>query len=226
MPELSTERAAVLIALIRSCSDKCAYQMSIVDIAENSVIASRYAVTDARVASRVSALLKPLLRAGDREARGHALDVVLERAGQRLVEVVQVEHEGSFRRRVHAEVREMRVAAQLDVQPGRRRVLQIGGHDLRRAAIERERRHHHAPVTDGHEVGLARRVLRFEQRDGIRSVRRGRPPRVVRGSGLRARRLPLRLSLLHTRVRDCCHGLPPYLARWAAGLHCIEYRLS
>ena len=41
LPVLSIERAAVLIALIRSCSDKCAYQMSIVDIPENSVIASR-----------------------------------------------------------------------------------------------------------------------------------------------------------------------------------------
>ena len=129
-----------------SCSDKWAYQMSIVRISANSAIASRYAATDASVAARASALREPVVARRDREARRHPLHVVLERPGQRLVEVVQVEHQRPLGRCEHTEVREVRVAAELDVQPGRRRVLQVRGHDLRRAPVERERRDHHPPV--------------------------------------------------------------------------------
>ena len=50
-------------ALISSSSSRWAYQMSIVRIRANEAMASRYAVTDAIVTSRVSALEKPLLRA-------------------------------------------------------------------------------------------------------------------------------------------------------------------
>ncbi len=57
------EPTAASIAPTRSCSDKCAYQMSIVCISANSAIDSRYALTDASVAARPSALLNPLLRA-------------------------------------------------------------------------------------------------------------------------------------------------------------------
>ena len=111
----------------------------------------------------------------DREARRHALHVVLERPRQRLVEVVQVEHQRPFRRRVHTEVRQVRVTAQLDVQTRRRRVLQIRGHDLGRAPIERERRHHHAAVTHRHQVRLPRDVLLLQQRNRIGTVRRRAP---------------------------------------------------
>ena len=55
-----------------------------------------------------------------------------------------------------AEVREVRVAAELHLEPRPRRVLQVRGHDLRRASVERERRDHHPPVTHGHQIGLAR----------------------------------------------------------------------
>ena len=51
-----------LIAASSSCSDRCAYQTSIVPISANPAIASRYARTDSSVAARVSALAKPLLR--------------------------------------------------------------------------------------------------------------------------------------------------------------------
>ena len=103
----------------------------------------------------------------DREARRHALHVVLERARQRLVEVVQVEQQDSLGRREQTEVRQMSIAAELNHQAGPGRVLQVGGHDLGRAPIEGERRHHHPPVAYRHEVRLTRRVLLLEQRDRV-----------------------------------------------------------
>ena len=45
-----------------------------------------------------------------------ALDVPLERPGQRLVEVADVEHERALGRREDAEVGQVRVAAQLDLE--------------------------------------------------------------------------------------------------------------
>ena len=68
----------------------------------------------------------------DREARGHPFQVVLERAGQRLVEVVEVEQQLSLGD-ANTEVRQMGVAAELNVEAGPGRVLQVGGHDLGRA---------------------------------------------------------------------------------------------
>ena len=118
----------------------------------------------------------------DREAGGHPLDVVLERAGQRLVEVVQIEQQRSLGRCEQAEVRQVGVAAELGEEAGPRRVLEIGRHDLGRAPIERERRHHHPPVADRHQVGLARRVLLLEQCHGIGPVG-GRRPLGVAGRG-------------------------------------------
>ena len=65
-----------------------------------------------------SASPKPRSRAGDLDARGQALDVPLERAGKRLVEVVEVEDEVALGRREAAEVREMGVTAELHVEAG------------------------------------------------------------------------------------------------------------
>ena len=127
-------------------------------------------------------LAEPVVPRRDREARRHPLHVVLERSGQRLVEVVEVEHELPLRRCEHAEVREVRVAAELHVEPSRRRVLQVGGHDLGRAPVERERRDHHAPVTHRHEIRLTRGVLLFEQRNRVGTTLRRRPSRVARRS--------------------------------------------
>src|SRR5207344_215304 len=99
----------------------------------------------------------------DREARGHPLHVVFEGTGKRLVEVVQVEQECPLRGREQAEVRQVRVSAELNGETGPRRVLEVGRHDLRRPAVEGERRDHHPPVTNGDEVRLTCRVLLLEQ---------------------------------------------------------------
>ena len=52
---------------------------------------------------------------GDDEAGGQPLEVELERAAERLVEVVDVEQQVAFGRREQAEVDEVRVAAELDL---------------------------------------------------------------------------------------------------------------
>ena len=97
---LSAPLAELVIAAraaIRSASERCAYQMSIVRISANRVIASRYAVggRERRVAClRVG---EAVVARRDREARRHALHVVLERPRQRLVEVVEVEHQCPLR---------------------------------------------------------------------------------------------------------------------------------
>ncbi len=62
-PARAIALVAAVIEAIRSASDMCVYQSSIVGILENSPMASRYAVTEASVEFRASALLKPLLRA-------------------------------------------------------------------------------------------------------------------------------------------------------------------
>ena len=61
--------------------------------------------------------------AGDDHAGGQTLDVPLERRRQRLVEVVDVEHEPALRRGEDAEVQQVRVSAGLDAQTRRRRAL-------------------------------------------------------------------------------------------------------
>ena len=100
----------------------------------------------------------------DQEACGHPLDVVLEWAGQRLVEVVQIEQQPAFGRGERTEVRQVSVPAQLHRQTRPRRVLEVGGHDPRGTAVEGERRNHHPTVTHRDEVGLARLVLLLQQK--------------------------------------------------------------
>ena len=137
------------------------------------------------------ALVEAAIPAGHREAGDEPLDIPLERPRQRLVEVVRVEHEPPVRGRVHPEVREVRVAAQLHVQPRPRHAREIRGHDVRRPAIERERRDQHPPVPDRHELLHPRLRLLLEQLDRVGANRR-RLPRGVgpRGTSARAA-LPL-----------------------------------
>ena len=138
-----------------------------------------------------SAALNPLLRAGDGEARRHPLHVVLERPGQGLVEIVEVEQQSPLGRGERAEVREVRVAAQLDVQAGRGGVLEVGRHDLRAPSVEGERRRHHPTVADGYQIRFTGQVLCFEQRHRVRAIR-CRYPSAVAGERCRSRApLPL-----------------------------------
>ena len=200
------ERITPSSATIRSSADRRAYQMSIVRIAANSVIASRYDVTEGPRCRTPVGLREAVVACRDRDTRREALHVVFERTRERLVEVVQVEHQRPLRRRIEAEVRKIRVAAELHVESGGRSVLQVGGHDLRRAPVERERRDHHPAVANGHEIRLAGGVLRLEQRHRIRAVRVGRPARVVRQLRPLVAGLPdLPFARVGARVLDLAH---------------------
>ena len=61
-------------------------------------------------------LVEAAVAACDGEARDEPLDVPLERAGERLVEVVEAEYHLAIGRGKAAEVREVRVAAELRVE--------------------------------------------------------------------------------------------------------------
>ena len=154
----------------------------------------------------------------DREARRHPLHVVLERARQRLVEVVQVEQQLPLGRGEHPEVRQMSVAAELNRQAGPGRVLQVGGHDLGRAPVEGERGDHHPAVAHRHQVGLTGRILLLEQRNRVGAVSSRLPARVCRSSRQLPCLLTLRPTLVDARVLDLGHAhncQPPRGRRFA-----------
>ena len=176
---------------------------------------------------------EPALAAGNGEARDQTLDVPLERPGQRLVEVVQAEHETPVRGRVHAEVRQVCIARQLDGQAGPWRRREIRRHHARRPAEERERREKHAPVPDRHQLRDARSRLLLEQLDRIRPIRRGRPVGVRRAPRLGPRGLPASSPFGGGRMLGLSQARPgaatcsrPSTATgevgpaWPASLHC------
>ena len=123
-------------------------------------------------------LVEAAVAAGDGEARDEPLDVPLERAGKRLVEVVEAEDDLAVGGGEAAEVRQVRVAAELGVQPGARAGREVGGHQVRGAAVEGERRDEHAAVADRHELGHAGLRLLLEQLDRVGAVQ-GRLPVAV-----------------------------------------------
>ena len=139
---------------------------------------------------------------GHREARDEPLHVPLERTGQRLVEVVDAEDEPSIGSGEGTEVREVGVAAELDLQTRPRLARQVGRHEVGGTAVERERGHEHPPVADRDQLGHPRRVLLAEQLDRIAPAG-GRPPVAVCGSRRDvARGLALRRALGDARVVD------------------------
>src|SRR6266542_6979446 len=103
----------------------------------------------------------------------------------------------------------MRVAAELDVQAGRRRIFQISRHDLRRAPVEREWGDHHAPMANRHEIWLTGEVLILQQRDRVGAISRRFPSSMARRTNLLTCRLTPRPSLIDAQVRDLAHGLLP-----------------
>ena len=137
-----------------------------------------------------------LLSAGDGEAGDEPLDVPLERSREGLVEVVDAEHQATVGRREGAEVGQVGVAAQLHLEPGARRGGEVGGHDRRRTAVERERRRDHPAVADRDELGhpASRPGAATSSSPVPGPVRPPRPPatRAARRRGRRDRRRPAR----------------------------------
>jgi len=103
------------------------------------------------------------------------LDVPLERAGVGLVEVVHVEHHGTVRCPEQAEVRQVRITAQLRGQRRPRLTRKVAGHHQGAAAVERERTHRHPRMPHRDELLNARRLLTEQQLDWVSPVSRHRP---------------------------------------------------
>ena len=148
------------------------------------------------------------------DAGGEALHVPFPRAGKRLVEVVDVEQDLALGGAEEAEVRQVRVAAELDVDARARGRSQIGGHDERRATVERERRVEHPSVPDRHELGHPALGLLLEQRDRVGPVGRWLPGAVGRSR----RRLPRLLAAGDALLHGQMHVPPgPRESRGAGG---------
>ena len=136
----------------------------------SSAIASRY---DCAAFSTIdlAALRRELPRSGrDLEAGGEALDVPLERAVARLVEVVDVEDEPALgRMRTRRSWRGARRRSTARASPVSGTDDDVGRHHDCRASVERERRREHALVPDGHELGT--RVSSWPRRSSTGSRR-------------------------------------------------------
>nr|WP_231907587.1 hypothetical protein [Oerskovia enterophila] len=132
----------------------------------------------------------------DLEARDEPLEVPLEGAAVRLVEVVDVEDQRALGGCEPAEVREVRVAAELDGQVRARPGAEVGRHDRGRPPVEREGGGGHASHAERDERRDPARVLGLEDRDGVATVGRRRP-RGGRATGEeRACRASLLLAVL------------------------------
>ena len=154
---------------------------------------------------------EPVVAGRDQETRRHPLHVVLERPRQRLVEVVQVEQQPPFGRGEQAEVRQVRVAAQLGIQAGHRGVLQVRRHDRGRAPVEGERRDHHPAMPDRHQIRLPGQVLRLQQRNRVRAAGGRAPARMTRRRRLLAGLRASSPALIDARMRNCLHRHPAHL---------------
>ena len=104
-----------------------------------------------------AAAAKPVVAAGHLEAGREALEVPLEGAGEGLVEVVDVEDQRALGSGEAAEVGEVGVAAELDVEAGRRRGGEVGGHQG--GALGRRRRARPACARSGSAPARARLAL-------------------------------------------------------------------
>ena len=126
------------------------------------------------------------------KACDQALDVPLERAGQGLVEVVEAEHEPPVRSGVHAEVRQVRVPAELHGQVRARGAGEVRRHQVGGASVERERRREHARVPKGDQLRHPRHCLFLQQGHGVRPVGRRLPLAVTGAWNSPTDRLPAR----------------------------------
>jgi hypothetical protein len=93
-------------------------------------------------------------QSSDRDARRQSLEIHRKiHARQRLVEIVDVEHNILFWSCERTEVHQMAIAASLDRNPGRRLMPKILRHHRGSAAQEGEWICQHAFVTDRYEIG-------------------------------------------------------------------------
>src|SRR3954453_9569707 len=100
----------------------------------------------------------------------------------------------------------MGIAAELHANAGLRAVGEVRGHEVRRAAVEREGRGHHAPVADRHELLNPALRLLVQQRNRVRALRRRLPVAVARAWHFGTRGLPPRRTFIDRgRSTRCGH---------------------
>ncbi len=148
-------------------------------------------------------LVEAEIPSGHREARRQPLHIPLERPRQRLVEIVDAEHQPTVRRGEEPEVGEMRVTAQLRVKARSRAVREVRRHDVGRAAKEGERRHEHSPITNRHQLRKTRPCLLLEQFHRVAANRGGLPRSMRRTRDLSPRSLPPRPPLVRAEATRC-----------------------
>ena len=149
-------------------------------------VGARHRPVDRPPLLRVEAPIPP----GHGEAGHEPFHVPLERPRQRLVEVVDAEHQPPVGRGEPTEVGQMRIAAELHLQSRARGTCQVGRHRIGRAAEEGERRDQHPPVAEGPELRHPGSRLLLQHLDGITPVGGGLPFAMLRAR----RQLPCRLS--------------------------------
>ena len=177
-------------------------------MAANPAMASRCELVTSDVARRLSLRGEAEVLPGDHDAGGKALEVPFPGAGERLVEVVVVEHEPTFRRRVGTEVGQVGVTTELDIEVGGGRRGEVGGHDPGQNPIERERGHLHPGVADRHEPrGRGRRPAPRARPPGRGARGRGASrPWVDHGTDLRLYRCP---ASVRSATVSCVISCPP-----------------
>ena len=172
-------------------------------------LAHRIAVAGDRLQQDRAALLVRIAVVAPRHLHAHRqpLDVPLPRPRKRLIKVVEVKHHPSIRGRKQPEVGQVRVTAELHMQPRVRARRQVGGHDQGRPAIERKRRDQHPPIADRHQLRNPRRRLRLQQLHRIGTVRSRAEICVARPRHLTTRRASPRRALCHAQMRHHLRSL-------------------
>ena len=186
-----------------------AYHTSRLRIAAACAIRARYSATPAATIPRRAAGSNPRSRPAISKLAASRLTSHSQGPGSVSSKSLMSNIVLPLRGREHAEVRQVRVTADLRVEPGTRRGGQVGGHDQRRAAVERERRDQHPAVPDRDQLGDPAGGLLLEQRDGVGSVRGGLPATVTGPGDLVAGGLAPSHPLLGGEVGDLPRGRGP-----------------
>ena len=123
--------AAVAVASTPSASS-LEYQMSSVRMPAKSCMALRYAEIEDVAEARASAGAKPLFRAAITKLADRRATSYSNGPGSVSSKSFRSNRRVRSGEAIHAEVGQVRVAAQLHLESGARRIAEVGGHDLRR----------------------------------------------------------------------------------------------
>ena len=108
------------------------------------------------------------LAAGQHDTGSHAFYIPFPRSVNGLVEVVDIENQlAVWSSSERAEVLDVSVAADLNLNSGAGQLREVRGHQRRRAPVERKRRRSHAGVLERNQLFSAFPVCQSHQFDGV-----------------------------------------------------------